>query len=173
MLSSDQRVRFFVAMNGAWSVHCMREDIPPNDKAAKDTWYRAEMFNETGRRSVKDLNRTTDYDTMRLHWAIIADDESSIDYFGEAAERRLRKLIQDRMAAASQLTGRTMTWAYVRSIHDRMGLPLTLNECDTRILRKLLQALDTFVRRLRRGDCAAPDAEAEGDLPPPSDSLPF
>lgn len=179
MLSNDQRVRFFVAMNGAWSAHCEREEWNARDNAAKDAWYRAEMERETGKRSVKDLNRVTDYDTMRLHWAIIANDESSIRYFGEAAERRLRKLIEDRMDELAQITERRVTWAYVRSLHTRMDLPLTIDECDAGSLLKILQALDTHRRRLRRkmADFVPAgielDPDPEPDLPPPADDLPF
>jgi hypothetical protein len=152
MLSDAQRIRFFKAMNAAWAVHCQREELIVRDAAAKDAWYRAEMEREVGVRSVKDMDRVQDYDTMRLHFAIISDDEGSINYFSAAAERRLCKLISDRMLELSVLTGQPVTWPYVRAIHDRMKLPLAIEDCDTRALRMLFQALDTQVRRQRRDE---------------------
>jgi len=94
--------------------------------------------------------RTYKFERVMAHLAICANDSFWIARTAEACERRMRFLIQERMAEVSFLTGCQYDWEYCRSIYAHMNLPTTIDEANVEWLFKVFQALDTHVRRLRQ-----------------------
>ena len=73
-----------------------------------------------------------------------------MDRTAAAAEIRMRWVIRGLMEKLTALTEQTVDWAYVAAIYDHMHLPLRLEDAPAQCLWKVLQALDTHVRRLER-----------------------
>lgn len=146
--SQQPRYRELVAR--AWLAHSEREGIAFDADALYEDWYRANLMECIGVPSTVRANRVEDYDRACLHFAEIAGDENAMAYFSVAVERRVDYWIARRMKDLALLERRPVNWAYVRSIYAHMNLPLTIDDAPAEMRRKVLQALDTHVRRLRR-----------------------
>ena len=148
MPGQQPRYRDLVAR--AWLAHADRAGISLDADALYEGWYRVNLMECIGVSTTARANRVEDYDRACLHFAEIAGDDNAIAYFSAAVERRIEYWITRRMRDLSLFTGRRVDWAYVRSIYSHMDLPLTLESAPAELLRKVLQALDTHVRRLRK-----------------------
>lgn len=147
----SQRVKGYLPLRQrAFAVHCQENGLNPAVDGLFETWMRDQLMEATGYPSSKFCNTIEDYDCTMLHLATIAHDEVAISYFSAAAERRLRHLINKSLASLSSLQSLKCDWNYARAIHVHMNLPLTMEECPALLLRKVLQALNTHVNRLRR-----------------------
>jgi len=118
-------------------------------------------------------NRTTEFDDVMAHLAVIAGDRFWINRTSEAAEIRMRYVIQQRMDELSALQQEPVDWNYCRAIYNHMNLPLSIEDAPAQLLWKILQALDTHVRRLRKRSGTAWGVQAgeqvEGLSSPPTD----
>jgi hypothetical protein len=95
-------------------------------------------------------NRVKAFDVVMSHLAVIAGDMYWIDRTSHASEARMRWQIARLMEQLSALTEQRVDWEYCRAIYRHMNLPLTMEEAAAQWLWKVLQALDTHVRRLTR-----------------------
>jgi hypothetical protein len=96
-------------------------------------------------RSAPDHGKT--FDAIMGLLATVAGDKRWIARTSAAAETRLRHVLVEKLDRLSNLSGRDLSWDYCRSIYNRMGLPLTPEEAPAELLRKVLAALDTQLRR--------------------------
>jgi len=90
------------------------------------------------------------FDDVMSHFACIAGDLYWIERTSQASEIRMRYILVGKMAELARVEQRPVDWNYCRAIYSRMNLPLTLEEADARWLWKLVQAIDTHLRRLRK-----------------------
>ena len=95
-------------------------------------------------------DRTESFDTAMAAFAVIVGDEYWITRTAFASEIRMRWVITNLLVTLSDLTGQSCDWSYARGIYSQMSLPLTIDETPAQLLWKVLQALDTHVRRLSR-----------------------
>lgn len=146
--SRSQQPRYRALVKSAWIAHADLHRLAVDADGAYETWYRHELQQAIGKTSTSQADAVEDYDLACLHFACIASDFSAIDYFSNAAERRMLHLIKLRMQTLTKLEGRMVDWSYVRAIYQHMDLPLTMEDAPASILRTVLQALDTHVRRL-------------------------
>lgn len=90
------------------------------------------------------------FDVLAAHFAVLSGDEYWIDHLSQAAEIRMRHVIRGLLNDLSELTGEFHDWNYCRAIYEQMDLPLTIDEASAKWLLKVLQALDTHVRKIRK-----------------------
>jgi hypothetical protein len=140
-LTDAQNSVFSDLVAKAWQAACTR-----GATLTFCAWFDAELAacQVVGRR-VSD--RVQQFDEIMGHFAVIAGDEFWIGRTSEASERRLRHLIKAALMKLGQIEGRAFTWDYCRAIYSHMHMPLTLEEADARWLWKILQALDSHLRR--------------------------
>ncbi len=134
----------------AWLEHSDREGINIDADAQYEQWYRAALMECIGVESTSKANCVEDFDKACLHFAEIADDSRAISYFTAAVERRIFYWIKRRMDDLTRIEGRKVDWPYCRAIYQHMDLPLEMDEAPAELLRKVLQALDTQVRRAHK-----------------------
>jgi len=97
------------------------------------------------------MNRTDHFDKVMLELSIIAEDIYWINRLSSAAERRIRYVIEKQFLPDLEfLEQQAIGWAYVKGICDHMQIPDNIQDCPAEQLIKVLQALDTHIRRLAR-----------------------
>lgn len=82
--------------------------------------------------------------------AVMANDEAWIDRLAQAAERRIRWQLARFLEDLSWLEGTVYGWEYVQSIYTQARLWPTMDDAPAAELLKVLQMLDTHIRRLCR-----------------------
>jgi hypothetical protein len=95
-------------------------------------------------------DRKESFDNVMADMAVRAGDEFWITRTSEAGERRMRWQINRFLGDLDFLDKRfTHGWEYIRSIYKQSDLlPADIDECPANILWKVLQMLDTHIRRL-------------------------
>lgn len=151
--SRSQQGHYRPVVKAAWLAHCAKTGLAPNTRGARDPWYRDELMACIAENTTARCNQVMDFDIVIRHFARIAGDEYWINRIADAPERRLRKLIGDRLQELGDLDGGHYTWAYARGIyaHMRPGIaaPESMEDAPAGILRKVFIALDAQVRRVR------------------------
>lgn len=126
----------------------------------KEDWRRELNLDTTGHYSTKEMNQTTDFDAVMMELAIMADDYYWINRLSTANERRLRHIIQWFMHDLEYLTKEQVRWGYIQGICKQAGYSDSLLDCPITDLTKVMQMVDTHVRRL-----AKDQGIARADLP--------
>lgn len=225
MLTRPQQAHLQPLVGKAWIAHCQLSGISPNNRPAKDAFYRDQLHSCIGKWSTRDADPEHDYQTLidrfmllagepqpviiegwsdsQVDWfnkesekawdvtrangfvdegvtyrswinsilashdilnnvatdrkasfdAVMAElgtisgDERMISHFAEATEIRVRFQINRYMSDLSWLTSTPVTWEYVRAIWTQSALLPDLNEAPAETLVKVLQMLDTHIRR--------------------------
>ena len=148
MLSNPQRYKYFQLAHDAYEVESARlcEELP-----AFDEWRHKIQLDTTGCFSIKEMNHTDHFDAVMLELAIIAEDIYWINRLSSAAERRIRYVIEKQFLPDLEfLEQQSIGWEYVKGICNHMAIPDKLQDCPAEQLIKVLQALDTHIRRLAR-----------------------
>lgn len=95
-------------------------------------------------------DRTKAFDGVMAHLGTISGDERLISHFSEAMEIRARHAIRNYMEDLAWLETRVVTWDYVRAIWKQSEMLPALDEAPAATLIKVLQMLDSHVRRICR-----------------------
>lgn len=95
-------------------------------------------------------DRVKTFDRVLSHFAILAGDERAIDKASRADEDRMRWQIRQFMSDLEWLEQKPVTWEYVSAIYTQARLLPALDEAPALVLWKVLQMLDTHIRRLCR-----------------------
>lgn len=126
----------------------------------KEDWRRQLNLDTTGFYSTKQMNQTTDFDKVMLELAIMADDYYWINRLSTSDERRLRHVIQWFIYDLEFLEQQKIEWAYIQGICHQAGYVDSLLDCPAEHLAKVMQMVDTHIRRL-----AGKANVARADLP--------
>lgn len=146
-----QQGKYRPVVKAAWVRECGLTGLAPNDKAAYNRWYRRELLAAADVYSTKQCNAVKDFDKVMLHFAILAEDEFWMRRLAQADERRVRHHLRRYMRDLEYLEKRRVDWAYVKSIYGQSQLPPgDMKDCPAEYLLKVLQMLDTHVRRVAR-----------------------
>lgn len=95
----------------AWLAECTHNKQSPNDKAAYEDWYRAELLSsEIHVNSTTKCNQTSDFDALMLHFAILLNDEHLIERYTRGGERRLGYVLQEALLDLSWLHKKHVDW---------------------------------------------------------------
>lgn len=167
-ISPLQLRRFWQSFRPAWLAHAGRHSLDPSDRNASEAWRRSLLAEEcNGATSLKSISNA-DYDAVMLRLAVEAGNHAAVSYWAPAAERRLRHLLDAKLADLDRLDptrphGIPYLLSILRRSRLRGSLPLSLAALDdlpADHLRTALQILDTHLRRLRaRADRAAAPLE--------------
>jgi hypothetical protein len=93
-------------------------------------------------------DRKASFDKVMAYVGTISGDERLISHFSEASEIRMRWQIRRFMADLSVLEKTHVEWAYVKAIWNQSALLPDLDEAPAATMVKVLQMLDTQIRRL-------------------------
>ena len=146
-LSRGQQYKYFALASAAYAAEKERNgDAMPS----QNQWRRELQVKTIGRYSTKEMNKTTDFDKMMLEFAIMANHAGWLDRLSSGAERRLRHIIRGFLKDLSALEGKPVRWSYIRGICKRMNIPDQMKDCPAPLLQKVLQAVDTHIRRLAK-----------------------
>jgi len=146
-LSQGQQGKYRQLVDAAYAAEAarLRGELPP-----KDAWRRKLNVDATGKYSTRQMSNS-DFDAVMLELAIMADDTYWIGRLATAAERRIRWVVDKQFIPDLEfLEQRRLDWKYVKSISGRMGLPEKIEDCPAQLLVKVLQAIDTHIRRLAK-----------------------
>lgn len=109
-----------------------------------------------GRRSP---DKVKSFESVMANLAVVAGDMRAIDHFSQASEIRMRWQIQRLLNRLSDITGIEHTWEYILGVWEHAHLlPVDINDAPAATLWKILQMLDTHVRREQRRHDAGPDS---------------
>jgi len=130
------------------------------DLPRRDEWRKQLNVRITGKYSTKEMNQVEDFDLIIMELAIIAEDYYWINRLSTAAERRLRHVIQWFIYDLEYLKKEQITWDYIKGICKQAGIATGLMDCPAEHLAKVMQMVDTHVRRM-----AADQEIVRADLP--------
>jgi len=145
-LSRGQQGKYRQLVDAAYAAEAERlqGELPP-----KDTWRREINLAATGCYSTKQMNQLNQFDDVMMELAIMADDTVWIARLASAAERRIRWVIEKQFIPDLEfLEQRKLDWKYCKSICHQMGIPDRIEDCPALLLIRVLQAIDTHIRRL-------------------------
>jgi hypothetical protein len=110
-------------------------------------WLNIEL-EECGKKG-RCADRIEGFDIIMGHFAQIANDGYWMDKTARAIETRLRWVILQLMQRIEKIEGRQVGWEYVRGMYSQAHmLPTDMEDATSESLWKVLQMLDTHVRRL-------------------------
>ena len=140
MLTPSQRIAFFVL---ARSAHLSEAPQEPFDE-----WRKAEMKNAGQPPSVKDVDPVLGYESIMLHFAVLANDLGAIGYWTSCRERRLRWVLSGMEKDLEYLRQSPVDNAYVFGIYRRADMmPKDFTDATAESLSLLVAMLDTHIRR--------------------------
>lgn len=145
--TDKQNACFHDLADAAWCQECKRRHT---DGIAFHEWLdmnlaECDIYGRTAPDKVKSFDRAM------AHLAIMAGDFYWIERTSSAGETRLRWQISRFMEDLAWIEGEPVTWDYILAIHDQAGmLPADIGDATAQQLWKLLQMLDTHIRRLCR-----------------------
>lgn len=145
-----QQKHYRTMVRRAWERHASDSGIPYNNKVEKDRWYRSQLLECIGVDTTAGCDQAQDFDAVMLHFSLLAADDWWIDRLSRGDETRMTFQIGRRLETLSCFAGKKCNWEYARSIFEHMHLPLTIDNCPALMLRKVLVALDTHIRRVKK-----------------------
>jgi len=153
-----QNTRFIALATKAYEVARSRAPVQCPEFRA---WV-GNQLNECGYFLPISPDRKEGFDKVMSHLAIIAGDEYWMDKTSRASEDRMRWQIGVMLQRLSDLEDSPRDWSYARGIYGQADLlPHDINDAPAQILWKVLQMLDTHIRRLERnGRAQHPDLAA-------------
>lgn len=151
MLSEGQRFKYFELFGKAWTAHCEQEGLNRFDRSAETQFRREINLKSTQCYSIKEMNHTTNFDAVMLELAIIAFDEYWIDRLSTSAERRLRWILRKQFIPDLEfLMKEEIGWEYITGICHQAGIPTRMDDCPAPLLMKIVQMVDTHIRRVAK-----------------------
>jgi len=141
--SDAQNFRFAELEESAWQQACRK--VAPLDHQA---WLNS-ILEASGVHGRRAEDRKDTFDKVMATLAVIAGDLYWIKRTAEAAEVRLRHQIRMSLRDLDHLTKSTHDWSYIQAIWKQARqLPKDINDAPAELLYKVLQMLDSHVRRL-------------------------
>ena len=150
MFSTEQLSKLSPVIATAWKRHCDQNDLDPHRKASNNYrgWYEAILTDSVGATSTKELSGAKDFGKVLLAFAVEAGDESLIRDLAEDEEHRHRWVLRMLACDLSFLRVEVVGWEYVRSIYGQSKLPPgDFDDCPAEMLQRVIQMLDTQIRR--------------------------
>lgn len=148
MLSNEQQGMFWALWSRAES-----EELPVTaTRKERDTLRRGVIFRACGKISLKDVDRSRDFDKVMYAVASLAGDYQAMSYWGIASERRTAHLIGECARQIGEIAGESRGWDYCRDVFKQAGLPTSWMDIPDGLLFSTFEMLDTHRRRMLRRD---------------------
>lgn len=140
----------------AFEAHCKLTGDKPQDRIAKEHWYRKALMNRFGIYTTKELEPITPeiLDELLLLFALAADDQYWIDRATRGPELRAMWQLEQAMKSVR------VSWEYVHGIARQMGfltstdegqnIKQTIGELPAELILKLVKALRVYSYRQAR-----------------------
>ena len=159
-ITGKQRAAYFRAFGEA----CRELGLATGEE--REEYRHRVMMEEAGKASVKDLDRTGDFDKVMARFCLDAGQLSAAAAYGIGDDRRLARLAEVCCCQCAQLLGTDMPYAsrYIAGILRQMGYevvgegPEYWLDISWRSLFAAFKALDTYRRRLIRRHGLGPGA---------------
>lgn len=147
-LSSKQQSMFWAIWAKAES-----EEIPASaTRKERDTARRDVIMNACGKRSLKDVNPTGDFDSLMYSVATLAGDYDAMSYWVIAGERRTAHMIGNCARQIGEIVGDPKGWEYCRLVLEQAQFPLDWMDIPEHLLSATFKMLDTHRRRILKRD---------------------
>lgn len=150
-LSRAQQGEFRPLLRKAFVADYARTPTGSDDPVFR-AWYEAEMYKAFRVKSTTDLVWIPRrFDELMLHFGAIAMDIGVLNKYSAGEERRVRWQIRRYMVDLAWLEQRQVDWNYVEGIYhqSQLGCPhCPWSDAPASMLIKVLQMLDTYIRRL-------------------------
>lgn len=147
MLSRAQQGHYRRLVDEAYDIMRTRlvDEIP-----SKDAWRRKINLDTCGKYSTKQMSNS-DFDLVMLELAVIADDDYWIGRCSTNDVRQLRWIMERQFIPDLEvLEHRKVEWAYIQAICKQANFPTSIIDCPAPMLRCVMQAVDTHIRRLAK-----------------------
>lgn len=141
--SNSQNAWFEKEAHKAYMVEESRVSIDADFR----TWA-SNLLEECGVKGHSSPDRKESFDRVMGYVGTISGDEGVISHFSEASEIRMRWQIRRYMGDLSHLEQRPVDWSYVQAIWKQADLLPCLDDAPAATLVKVLQMLDSHIRRL-------------------------
>jgi len=149
--SAGQRAKYFQLFSKAWRNHCEETFENLNNKGAETQLRREINLATTGCYSIKEMNQTTDFEAVMLELAIRSEDLYWINRLSSAAERRIKWVIEKQFIPDLEfLKKEPVSYSYIAGIAAQAKYPIDLNDCPAELFVRVLQMVDTHIRRLAK-----------------------
>lgn len=147
-LTPQQQARFW----RLWS-RAETETLPPTATRQERAALRRNTTRQaTGKDSLRQVNRTGDYDALMLATAHLAGDYEEAAYWSIGKERRTAKMIAECARQIGEIANVPHGWAYCRATFRQAGLPTSWLDIPDTLLFATFQMLDTHRRRSLKRD---------------------
>lgn len=144
-MTEKQRIAFF-RLAGAAHRHA-------GDGAPFDPWRKAEMHAAIpGCDSVSKVGQQKEFETLMLHFAILAENYDLVAHYSVGQESRLRWVLRAIEADLACMAQRGVDDSYMAAIYHQAGYPHyhTIDDVPSDALRLIVQIADSYVRKLRK-----------------------
>ena len=153
-LTNAQMALFFKAFAPAWQEHCRRTGADPDDKAAREDWRHAILFQEAGVTSLTAVRPGADLDKLLKRLAAEAGDYARAAHLEAAGADRIRARCDDCLRQIAEILGAVYTPAdrdaYLARVTGRAYQGRAWLDIPERDLDRIFMMLDTHRRRLLR-----------------------
>ena len=148
MLSNEQQGMFWAL----WA-RAEGEELPVTaTRNERDALRRGVIFRACGKISLKDVDRSRDFDRVMYAVASLAGDYQEMAYWCNASERRTAYMIGECARQIGEIVGEAKGWEYCRSIFAQANLPSEWMDIPDGLLFATFEMMDTHRRRLLKRD---------------------
>jgi len=148
MLTKQQLALFW----GLWA-RAEAEELPATaTRQERDVLRRKVMFRACAKISLKDVNRTHDFDRIMYDVALLAGDYEALAYWVNSKERRTAHMIGQCARQIGEIAGVPHGWEYCRKVFEQARLPGAWMDVPDHLLFATFQMLDTHRRRTLKRD---------------------
>lgn len=141
MLTNSQRKRFFQLARKSY------DQESPSDTF--DVWRKQVMVAAGYPPSTSKVDHVFGYEDLMLRFAVLAYDNSAIEYFTACSERRLRWVLDGLATDLQFLQASGVGRDYIEGIYRQAGCsPVEFSDAPTQSLWRCLQIIDSRIRTL-------------------------
>jgi len=114
-----------------------------------EEWYRRQLIeSELGICTTKQIKEAHEFDILCLHFAVLLNDQTEIDYWSRAVERRALWMLKETMKKAD------VGWPYVKGIARNMNFgDREIRDMPAKLILKLNSAVYLHMKRKEKHAC--------------------
>ena len=116
----------------------------------KDAYRHRIIYQSTGKISLKDVGRCTDFEKLMCALAVDAEDYQAAGTWATCGERRTVYYIKECARQIGEIKNKPHGWAYCRAIFTQANLPERWEDIPADSLWNVFCMLDTYRRRILR-----------------------
>ena len=122
------------------------------DRDQRDAYRRSVILSSCGKNSLRDVNKTDDFDRLMYAVASLAGDYQEMSYWCIAGERRSVHMIGACARQIGEIVSGPKGWVYCQATFKQANLPDQWMDIPDTLLVSVFQMLDTHRRRMLKRD---------------------